>query len=1024
MSANRPTAEAFLATIRKSGLVETERLQRSLNEYETVRADDDDGVSLAEFFVSNNVLTKWQAEKLLQGKHKGYFLGKYRLMSLLGKGGMSSVFLAEHILMRRRCAIKVLPTKRVADSSYLARFHREAQAVAALDHPNIVRAYDVDHQVDREAEIHFLVMEYVEGMSLQELVAKNGLTGFDDAVEYIRQAALGLESAHQAGMVHRDIKPGNLLVDPNGLVKLLDLGLARYFSSEDEGTALTIAHDEKVLGTADYLAPEQALDSHTVDHRADIYSLGCTLYFLLTGHPPFTEGTLAQRLMAHQTKEPALVEKDRPDVPPSLGAIVRKMMAKKADDRYSTAAVTADVMLQWLADHADPAWKQAHPKLFGGMRTSDTNLTRDTVAVPAKSVPVVSPILLTMTSGDVEPETEIVPRESWPTGDLAVAVAPKEREPELSAFLSQMDSSTSAEKDTRPIDQVRPPASSKVNLKSPATANASRTTPSPETPNLSFDFLGSAAAASPSKTPPPKGNGPVGTGPVKAANVPTGKPKSTKTIAPKPAAPKSTSRAPAAVTPAAAPVETAFPNFDFTSRPAAVPTPPMAPPQLVVEPDAKPRADIPLVGPISEILKTPIAIYAAAGVIGLAMLIGLGGYFLGWFSSESHDGPVRKSPPRHLTKSGPWTVRQIRVYGEDADYQTLQAALADARTHFQPNSTLADGKPDLLTILVAAGTHDEQIQIDGAEGATAWPDGIVIRGEGETIFTSAKDGPVMTLRDVTGLTLENLTIDAGDQPICMELSGFLTNSRVTQLRLRNFTEAGLVLKGAKAFSFDNPLRIEQVTCDAKSASAVGIRVLPSTEGGRTDDSNNVEILRCRLNGPLAAGVSLEGSVPNKIAVRETIFVKNAIGIRLIGPGRWQDFELTNNSFYQCPLGIAFTTMPDPVTSGLKIRRNLFVGTSTAEAIVQAAYNEPAFLAMLIDAAGAEANWSDRAAPAAPAAGEINLFAVNGKRGDVAFAFDSTDPKSPRFLAPTGTSPQRDVPNLREREQPWVGAIGK
>ena len=352
--------ESFVAVLKKSGLIEGDRLQRLISDYTAQGGSPDDSSRLAEFLVASNAITRWQSEKLLQGKHKGYFLGKYRLLSLLGKGGMSSVYLAEHVLMRRRCALKVLPTKRVTDSSYLARFHREAQAVASLDHPNIVRAYDVDHQVERDTEIHFLVMEYVEGFSLQELVQKQGNCSFLDSAEYIRQAALGLHNAHEAGMVHRDVKPGNLLVDPNGVVKVLDLGLARFFTGDEGEDALTIRHDEKVLGTADYLAPEQALDSHTVDARADIYSLGCTFYFLLTGRPPFTEGTLAQRLMAHQTKVPPTIESIRPETPLSLANIVRKMVAKKAEDRYARPK-----MPPMRCSHGSTAMRTAN----GGKRT-------------------------------------------------------------------------------------------------------------------------------------------------------------------------------------------------------------------------------------------------------------------------------------------------------------------------------------------------------------------------------------------------------------------------------------------------------------------------------------------------------------------------------------------------------------------------------------------------------------------------------------------------------------------------------
>lgn len=384
--------ETFVAVLKKSNLIEADRLARLVAEYTAQGGSPEDSLKLADYLVAQGAITRWQSEKLLQGKHKGYFLGKYRLLSLLGKGGMSSVYLAEHVLMRRRCALKVLPTKRVHDSSYLARFHREAQAVASLDHPNIVRAYDVDHQADRDTEIHFLVMEYVEGYSLQELVQKQGVCGFCDATEYIRQAALGLHHAHEAGMVHRDVKPGNLLVDPNGVVKVLDLGLARFFTGDEGEDALTIRHDEKVLGTADYLAPEQALDSHSVDARADIYSLGCTFYFLLTGRPPFIEGTLAQRLMAHQTKTPSAVESIRTDMPATLIPIIRKMMAKKPEDRYGTAKEAADALFAWIDANADPEWRAAHSGVFGSRSGENSDRPSVPVAQPILAMPIATPV--------------------------------------------------------------------------------------------------------------------------------------------------------------------------------------------------------------------------------------------------------------------------------------------------------------------------------------------------------------------------------------------------------------------------------------------------------------------------------------------------------------------------------------------------------------------------------------------------------------------------------------------------------
>lgn len=345
--------ESFVNVLKRSGLVDEPVIAQRLDA-QTDAPPSRTGEHFAEYLVQNDVITAWQAAKLLQGKHKGFFLGKYKLLRLLGKGGMSSVYLAEHVLMRRRCAIKVLPWKLVKDSSYLERFHREAQAVAALDHPNIVRAYDIDHEQDGNFEIHFLVMEYVEGQNLFDLVQSSGPLSAETAADYIRQGALGLAHAHKSGMVHRDVKPGNFIVDQHGTVKLMDLGLARVAASEADHS-LTIAHDERVLGTADYLAPEQAVDSHLVDTRADLYSLGCTLYFLLTGRPPFNEGTLTQRLLAHQTREPTPVESLRPDVPASLLEVLRRLMMKDREQRMQTAEEVSAALTQWLRSEAEGA---------------------------------------------------------------------------------------------------------------------------------------------------------------------------------------------------------------------------------------------------------------------------------------------------------------------------------------------------------------------------------------------------------------------------------------------------------------------------------------------------------------------------------------------------------------------------------------------------------------------------------------------------------------------------------------------
>ena len=336
--------DAFLDLVRRSGLVEKDRLGELLLglKQEAGGHSISDTEMVARRLVEANLITRWQADRLLEGRYKGFFLGKYKLLDHLGTGGMSRVYLGEHVLMQRRVAIKVLPKDRVEDSSYLARFHREAQAAAALDHRNIVRAYDIDNVGD----VHYIVMEYIEGRDLQQMVKDGGPMDYVAAADYIRQAAEGLAHAHQSGLIHRDVKPGNLLVDQKNVVKILDLGLARFI--DEQKASLTVAFDENVLGTADYLAPEQALDSHRVDARADIYGLGCSLYFLLTGHPPFVGGTLAQRLMMHQKQPPPSILLDRPDAPADLVEICMKMLAKKPGDRYQTAAEVARELTAWL----------------------------------------------------------------------------------------------------------------------------------------------------------------------------------------------------------------------------------------------------------------------------------------------------------------------------------------------------------------------------------------------------------------------------------------------------------------------------------------------------------------------------------------------------------------------------------------------------------------------------------------------------------------------------------------------------
>jgi serine/threonine protein kinase len=351
------TADEFVDLIRKSGVVDESKLSAYLKQLQSNSDLPREMNKFAGLFVRDGLLTFFQAEQFLLGKWKRFTIGKYKVLERLGSGGMGQVFLCEHKLMRRKVAVKVLPTSKAEDPSSLERFYREARAVAALDHPNIVRAYDID----QDDNLHFLVMEYVDGASLQEVIKKHGPMDVTRACHYMYWSAIGLQHAHEAGLIHRDIKPGNILIDRQGTVKILDLGLARFFNDDED--LLTKKYDENVLGTADYLAPEQALDSHSVDGRADIYSLGATFYFMLVGSQPFVDGTVAQKLIWHQTRSPKSIREQRPEVPEGIIQIVEKMMAKDPAQRYQTPAELAEALAPWVQTPIGPPPDKEMPQL-------------------------------------------------------------------------------------------------------------------------------------------------------------------------------------------------------------------------------------------------------------------------------------------------------------------------------------------------------------------------------------------------------------------------------------------------------------------------------------------------------------------------------------------------------------------------------------------------------------------------------------------------------------------------------------
>lgn len=354
------SVDSFLDVVRKSKVLDDEKLSLFIEQLSVEDPPLDRPEQVAQRLYKDGLLSYFQSRQLLQGRWRRFIIGqKYKLIELIGQGGMGAVYLCEHQALRRPVAVKVMPEDKVKAPGALERFQREARAISQLDHNNIVRAYDMGC----DEGVHFMVMEYVDGVNLEKLISKHfkdqGLP-LSRAAHYAVQTAMALQHAHEIGWVHRDIKPANILVDRYGCVKLLDLGLSRMF--ENDTDQLTKKFDEgNVLGTADYIAPEQALDVSAADIRADIYGLGCTLYFLLAGRPPFHKGTVAQKLVWHQTKYPDHIRTVRPDLPEEINEILFRMIAKKPDDRYAEPLDVIEALQAYITEEIPPPQEEEVP---------------------------------------------------------------------------------------------------------------------------------------------------------------------------------------------------------------------------------------------------------------------------------------------------------------------------------------------------------------------------------------------------------------------------------------------------------------------------------------------------------------------------------------------------------------------------------------------------------------------------------------------------------------------------------------
>jgi serine/threonine protein kinase/DNA-binding response OmpR family regulator len=344
-----PGVDVLLENLKDSQLLTAEEIDRAVQQAGSAAAN---GLALARALVAAGVLTSYQMEAVCNRSFAALRIGNYDVLNRLGAGGMGTVLKARHRRMKRIVALKVLAQDLARDESFVKRFQREVEMIARFQHANIVMAYDAD-----EAEAGpFLVMEFVDGRDLASTVESDGPLSFAAALSCILQAARGLEYAHKQGIIHRDIKPANLLRDAGGVVKVTDLGLARLSGRANGGSGApgAITQAGGILGTVDYMSPEQAIDSTAIDLRADIYSLGATLYFLLVGQPPYLGQTMMATLWKHREAPiPSLMEA-RKDVPAALDALFRRMMAKSPADRFQTMT---EVVQALEAIEASPDFK-------------------------------------------------------------------------------------------------------------------------------------------------------------------------------------------------------------------------------------------------------------------------------------------------------------------------------------------------------------------------------------------------------------------------------------------------------------------------------------------------------------------------------------------------------------------------------------------------------------------------------------------------------------------------------------------
>jgi serine/threonine protein kinase len=425
------TVENICGFLIRSKLLTPEEVRAMQQRWQNDAKDQTGSLSqFSKWLVANKYVTEYQAVLLAKGHADNFFLNQYKILDRLGQGHMAGVYKAEHTL-GQVVAIKVLPPSKAKNPQLLARFQREARMALHLKHPNVVRTY----QLGETKEVQYLVMEYLEGETLDEVFQRRKKLPANEAVRLIHQALTGLHHIHEQGMVHRDMKPANLMLVPasgrgdadttlKATVKILDIGLGRFFEESPQSEKMELTGEGALLGTPDYLAPEQARDPRNIDIRADIYSLGCVLYHALTGQPPFPDKNLLSQMVRHATETARPLKDFNPAIPDGLQQIVNWMLAKKPEERYPTPERAAQALQMFLVADSEPVrppgeepqmrkyltWLEAGDNGQGG--TPAPVLASSPAPVPALALPVGSPPLAKPIS---PPAPQAGPRPSKPT---------------------------------------------------------------------------------------------------------------------------------------------------------------------------------------------------------------------------------------------------------------------------------------------------------------------------------------------------------------------------------------------------------------------------------------------------------------------------------------------------------------------------------------------------------------------------------------------------------------------------------